>query len=67
MMKTVCENCDNVCIASDNTPSWRWTCLKHPRVHDGFVSDSKRMTEPYLYCKDVNGGMCPLYKERKTQ
>jgi len=63
-MTTMCEDCQHVHKDTEKQPPWRWMCVKHPRVFDGFVSTTERTTAPYLFCKDVNGGACPLFKRR---
>jgi hypothetical protein len=42
--------------------------MKHQR-HEGlgFVTRGLRETEPYLFCKDVNGGGCPLFEKEKGE
>ncbi len=59
---TFCDGCDNV-IREKNAPPYRWLCVKHKRAEGmGFVTPTTwDGAPPYLYCKDVNGGYCPLY------
>lgn len=60
---TLCQDCDNRTMASKNDPPWRWQCIRHKRLPAyGFVtSEPWQDFPPYLYCRDVNGGLCPLY------
>lgn len=61
---THCDECEHV---HDKKLKWyRWTCIKHKRMEGfGFVKHDVRETEPYLFCKDVNGGACPLFEKEK--
>lgn len=61
---TMCEDCEYVEETSRKQPPWRWLCVRHKRMFDGFVSTEERVSAPYLFCKDVNGGACPLFKQR---
>lgn len=59
---TYCSECDNV-IREKNAPPYRWMCAKHQR-HEGFgfvTPTTWDNAPPYLFCKDTNGGRCPLY------
>lgn len=60
---TWCDDCEHVEPASRKQPPWRWLCLKNPRLEGfGFVTREKWDDfPPFLYCKDLNGGACPLY------
>lgn len=64
---TYCEECDHLYPGSEKLPPWRWMCMKHPRLEGfGFVTKGQwDQFPPYLYCKDVNGGACPLFEPRK--
>jgi len=61
---TICAECD-FCIP--NGAPWRWECAKHPRLEGyGFVTrDRWDDMPPHLYCKDVNGGACPLFQPKR--
>ena len=60
---TFCEDCEHMIERSKHI---RYSeCQMHPRLNDGFVSSSVRVTTPYLYCKDVNGGACCLFSPKK--
>lgn len=64
---TFCHDCDHLTKESDKAPPFKWMCLKHPRL-DGFGFVTRGTWDnfpPYLYCKDVNGGACPLFEPRK--
>lgn len=67
MEHTFCKDCDHVMQQSERLAPWRWLCIKHPRKEGfGFVTpDAWDAMPPYLYCKDVNGGACPLFEQRK--
>ena len=55
-----CEDCDHHIPTKD--PRFD-LCVKHPRL-DGYGYVRKGTWDnrpPYLYCRDVNGGACPLY------
>lgn len=60
---TLCQSCDNRTASSKNDPPYRWMCIKHKRLPVyGFVTDEPWQDfPPYLFCRDVNGGACPLY------
>jgi len=64
-MITLCDKCDNVVDKKAN-PRY-WACIKHIRLLDGFVSSTARVTNPYLFCRDVNGGACPLFEDIKYE
>ena len=66
---TICADCDNLSQTGKSDPPWRWLCVKHKRL-DGFgfvTQDTWDSMPPYLYCKDVNGGACPLFKPKHNQ
>ena len=61
---TYCIACAHVYKEGKNDPPWRWMCVKHPRG-DGFgyvTPGTWDNAPPYLFCKDVNSGCCPLYE-----
>lgn len=64
---TYCHDCDNVHPSSRKQPPWSWLCVKHPRKEGfGYVTPfTWDNMEPYLRCKDVNGGACPLFEPKK--
>ena len=45
-----------------------WLCLKHRRLEgQGFVApDLWVSSEPFLRCKDVNGGICELFESLRN-
>lgn len=49
-------------------PPWKWLCLMHKRAEGfGFVTNETwDGFPPYLYCKDLNNGFCPLWKPIPT-
>jgi hypothetical protein len=61
---TYCERCANVYRLDRRDPPWRWMCIRHRRMEGfGFVTTGTwDDAPPYLYCRDVNGGQCPLYE-----
>ena len=65
-MSTVCEKCKHCDKASKH--SKYWLCRMHKRREGfGFVtSDKWDDFEPFLYCRNVNGGSCPLYQEEEN-
>ena len=65
MRMTYREDCCHVAEHSREGPRYRWMCLKHPRTNEGFgfVTHSFWDKEPpYLFCKDVNAGACPVFE-----
>lgn len=61
---TFCETCAHVYKVDRHDPPWRWLCIKHRRI-EGFGFVTRKTWDdfpPYLYCRDVNGGQCPLYE-----
>ena len=62
-----CEDCENVTEESKKGHVRYRECRMHPRLNDGYVSKSERVSSPYLYCKDVNGGSCPLYQPKEIE
>jgi hypothetical protein len=64
---TFCDACDHVDPQTRKHPPHRWTCLRHPRLEGaGFVVRGQWVdAPPHLYCKDTNGGLCPLYEPRR--
>lgn len=65
MPPTYCKDCAHAFMERKNDPPWRWMCIKHKRLEGfGFVTDTTwDDMPPYLYCKDVNGGACPLFEQ----
>ena len=63
-MPTFCNDCGNCMKENKSDPPWRWLCVKHPRLEGyGFVLQGTWINAPpYLHCKDVNGGACPLFE-----
>lgn len=66
-MITYCADCDNVHPSTQKGHPARWLCIKFPRLEGfGFVTkDAWEKFEPYMPCKDINGGNCPLYQEKQ--
>ena len=67
MKETYCRDCDHVDPQSRKQHPRLWLCLMHPCLEgQGFV-DPEIWTngEPYLRCRDVNGGRCMLFKARR--
>lgn len=65
---TFCEDCDHVERESRKKQVFQWLCLQHPCAEKhGFVTrENWTNGEPYLRCKDVNGGICKLFKAKAT-
>jgi hypothetical protein len=61
---TYCALCEWVDPPSRKLPPHRWLCVRHKQVEGmGFVVPGQWVnTEPYLRCRDVNGGICLLYE-----
>lgn len=61
---TYCEDCDNVVHDTRKRHPSQWLCAKFQRVEGGgFVAPQTWVdAEPYMRCKDINGGNCPLFK-----
>ena len=61
---TYCNDCVHKIVDGKNDPPWRWMCGKHKRGDGyGFVTPTTwDNAPPYLFCKDVNAGMCPLFE-----
>ena len=65
---TLCSNCRHVRLTFKNDSPWRWVCHKHPRLAGwGWVTDRMLNLPPFLFCKDVNGGACPIYEAGDNQ
>lgn len=65
-MATLCEECEYSHADNAKRPAYRWLCVKFPRLESAnFVTSAERMTEPFMYCKDINGGKCPLFRKSK--
>lgn len=65
-MTTYCTECAHIYRANKSDPPYRFMCVKHKRDESemGFVTrDMWDSVPPYLFCKDVNHGKCPLYEE----
>jgi hypothetical protein len=62
---TYCADCANCLRPTKTAPPWKWLCLMHPRIEGyGFVTRTTWDTfEPYLYCRDCNGGRCVLFEK----
>lgn len=67
MTPTFCRDCDHVAEDSRKRHVSQWLCLRHKRLEgQGFVDpDYWADQEPYLKCRDVNGGLCPLFSPRR--
>lgn len=62
---TFCVDCDFVHGDSRRDPEYRWLCVQHKRLDGkGYTSPNARAEAPYLYCRDVNAGACPLWAPR---
>lgn len=69
IMPTYCIDCEWLHPDAERKPSYSWMCSKHPRTSGAqFVTD--RMIDkdgPYLLCRNVNGGACPLWEPAKGE
>lgn len=67
MQPTWCRDCDHVVEDTRKRNPTQWLCSRHKRLEgQGFVSPEWWTDqEPFLRCKDVNGGLCPLFEQRK--
>ena len=65
--ETICANCEHMHKPNQSDPFYRWLCLKHKRMQgmNPVTGDDTLLSPPYLYCKDVNGGACPLFERKK--
>ena len=61
-MSVYCQDCKH---ADKTGPTWSWLCRKHPSQQGfGFVTrEWWDKDAPFLRCKDVNAGSCPLFEE----
>lgn len=62
---TICMQCKHLYKVRESDPWYRWLCMKHPRLQglNAVTGDDTLQSPPYLFCRDVNGGACPLYEE----
>lgn len=65
---TYCEDCDLVDAQSRKKAKYYWLCTAHRNLEGmGFVArDEWVNSEPYLRCRDVNGGACPVFQPLRT-
>lgn len=66
---TFCNECDFLHPQSRSGSSYYAMCSKHPRLpgFTGFVTGEVwEKDPPFLYCRHVNAGKCPLFKPRRT-
>lgn len=64
-MPTYCEDCDHV--QNPNEHWYKQMCIKFPRIEGvGFVTKTYRETDPYMKCKDINGGACPCFTPKRN-
>lgn len=66
-MPTFCRECDNVHAESRKRVPSQWLCSKFKRLEGhGFVDPEKwAEMEPFMKCRDINGGACPLFVKRR--
>lgn len=64
---TICEDCEHMHPESRKRASYWAMCMKFPRLEgQGFVSKDKWDSDPpFMSCRNINGGACPLFEERK--
>lgn len=66
---TLCSECDHVHPESRSRATYMWLCAKHKKLpgYTGFVSGHVwERDEPFLRCRDVNGGACQLFKAKRN-
>lgn len=66
-MTTICSECTHL-HGDSHGPPWYWLCSRHPRM-EGFGFVTRKIWDkfpPFLFCRDVNGGACPLYEEKEN-
>jgi hypothetical protein len=66
---TYCEDCDNMLESSRKGPSWAAMCSKFKRLF-GTQLVARGVWDkdhPYMMCRDINGGDCPLFTPRRTK
>ena len=64
---TVCEDCDNMLESSRKGPSYAAMCSAFKRMY-GTQNVARGLWDkdgPYMRCRDINGGDCPVFKQRK--
>ncbi len=66
---TYCEDCKHMHSDSRKLPSYRAMCSKFRRLGGtGFVTKEYWDKDPpFMLCKDINGGACPIFQERKQE
>lgn len=67
MTPTLCRDCEHV---HDRKRAARyWLCIKFPRIEAAnFVNPGEWVEqEPYMLCRYINGGMCPLFEPMKGE
>jgi hypothetical protein len=66
---TICEDCEHMHPESRKRASQWAMCMKFPRLEGmGFVSRDKWDKDPpYMRCRDINGGLCPLFEPAQRQ
>lgn len=68
MSPTLCETCEHVHPSTRTRRGSQWACLKFPALEGGsFVAPTEGVPDPpYMRCIGINGGACPLWKQRRT-
>lgn len=66
---TYCSECDNVVADTRKRHPATWRCSKFPLIEGGgfVVPDIWVTDEPFMKCKDINGGACPLFTPKEAQ
>lgn len=64
---TLCEACDHVHPETRKRSPTQWLCVKFPRLQGmGFVAPRVWTDqEPFMHCRGINGGACPLFRSRR--
>lgn len=68
MTPTWCDQCEWVTSESRKRPPFQWLCARHRRLDGhGFLSPEYRTDEPFLKCRDVNGGLCETFEPKREK
>lgn len=68
MKPTYCIDCKHVHQDTIKSAPWYWLCTRHSRLNEGFGFVTDHIWDkapPFLYCKDVNAGACPLFERNE--
>lgn len=68
MQITHCEDCDNLESRSrQERREYSALCMAHPRLvrADLVFHEITDKDPPYMYCRHINGGACPMFQPVK--